>query len=75
MTLMLITKQIRHLKKITQMNKVIYLITTYKCSACKLQKHLLQTALVGCDDIKFEEYKLKAEKWVAQYGGKFYVGI
>ena len=36
-------------------NKVIYLITTYKCSACKLQKHLLQTALVGCDHIKLEE--------------------
>lgn len=33
----------------------IYLITTSKCSACKLQKHLLEKALEGREDIKLEE--------------------
>ena len=62
------------------MNKVIYLITTYKCSACKLQKHLLQTALVGCDDIKFEECDfndtpefIKTNVKLIRYGVKFVI--
>lgn len=37
------------------MNKVIYLITSYKCSACKCQKQLLIETLKTRNDIKLVE--------------------
>lgn len=41
------------------MNKVIYLATTYKCSACKCQEQLLKEALNDRQDIKLivDDYK------------------
>lgn len=37
------------------MNKVIYLATSYKCSACKCQKQLLIETLKTRNDIKLVE--------------------
>lgn len=37
------------------MNKVIYLATSYKCSACKCQKQLLIDSLKTRNDIKLVE--------------------
>lgn len=36
------------------MDKVIYLGTTYKCSACKCQEHLLKKALEDRSDIELK---------------------
>jgi hypothetical protein len=36
------------------MNKVIYLGTTFKCSACKLQEHLLKETLLEYPDIELK---------------------
>lgn len=36
------------------MNKVIYLITTYKCSACKCQEYFIQKMLNEYKDIEFK---------------------
>lgn len=36
------------------MNKVIYLGTTFKCSACKCQEHLLNKALEERSDIELK---------------------
>lgn len=36
------------------MSKVIYLITTYKCSACKFQKDILKEILEEHKDIELE---------------------
>lgn len=36
------------------MNKVIYLGTTYKCSACKLQEYLLRELLEERSDIELK---------------------
>lgn len=36
------------------MNKAIYLGTTYKCSACKLQEYIISTAIKDCKDIELK---------------------
>ena len=36
------------------MSKVIYLITTYKCSACKFQKDILEEVLEEYKDIELK---------------------
>ena len=46
-------------------NKTIYLVVSYKCSACKLQKTLLQEALMERDDITLTECYLEdLPEWV-----------
>lgn len=46
-------------KKNLPMNKVIYLVKSYKCSACKLQKVLLYNVLKGYSDIELKECYLE----------------
>ena len=40
--------------KMEKKNKIIYLVTTYKCSACKCQEHLLKKALEDRQDIELK---------------------
>lgn len=47
------------------MSKVIYLGTTFKCSACKLQEYLLREALEECPEVELKvcDY-LQLPKWL-----------
>lgn len=40
--------------KMEKKSKIIYLVTTYKCSACKCQEHLLKKALEDRQDIELK---------------------
>ena len=48
-----------------RMSKIIYLGTTYQCSACKCQEVLLKSAIALRPDIKVEVYDYKElPEWI-----------